>query len=51
MIGERGVIRHDAGGFGKAGNLVIANRIVKIIGQYIANNPIKAEFGITPRTN
>lgn len=37
--------------FGKAGNLVIANRIVKTIGQYIADNLVKAEFGITPRTN
>lgn len=37
--------------FGKAGNLYIANRIKEKINDYYANDLIKLEFGLTPRTN
>jgi hypothetical protein len=33
--------------FGKAGNLFIANRFAEQIGQYIADSPIRAEFGVS----
>lgn len=33
--------------FGKTGNIFLANRFVEKIGEYIANSPMRAEFGIT----
>lgn len=37
--------------FGKAGNIVIADRIIKAVSKYIEESPIRAEFGITDRSN
>ena len=37
--------------FGKAGNIYIADRIKTNISEYIAENPLRAEFGYTSRTN
>ncbi|WP_438838138.1 SGNH/GDSL hydrolase family protein [Streptococcus pluranimalium] len=37
--------------FGKAGNIFIANRLVKAVNDYYADNQLKLEFGLTRRTN
>lgn len=37
--------------FGKAGNIYIANRIVQSVNAFYTSDPIKLEFGLTPRTN
>jgi lysophospholipase L1-like esterase len=37
--------------FGKSGYVFIANRIAEKIGEYIATNPLRGEFGYTARTN
>ena len=37
--------------FGKAGNLFIANRYIEQIGNYLHDDLLRCEFGITARTN
>ena len=37
--------------FGKAGNLFIANRYIEQIGNYLNDDLLRCEFGITARTN
>lgn len=37
--------------FGKAGNIFIANRFITEMGKYFAENPLRCEYGYTPRTN
>lgn len=37
--------------FGKSGNVFVAHRIAEEIGKYIEINPLRGEFGYTPRTN
>ena len=37
--------------FGKAGNLFIANRYIKQIGNYLHDDLLRCEFGVTSRTN
>lgn len=37
--------------FGKAGNIFIANRCVKELGKWFEENPLRCEYGYTPRTN
>ena len=37
--------------FTKAGNIFIANRYIKQLGEWFANNPTRTEYGYTPRSN
>lgn len=37
--------------FGKAGNIVIANRVKHELGKYFNDYPLRCEYGLTPRTN
>lgn len=37
--------------FGKAGNIFIANRIIEKIGGHFAENPLRCEYGYSPRTD
>ena len=37
--------------FGKSGNIFIANRYAVKIGEYLAENPMRAEFGYSARAN